>query len=99
MDALCERQFAGEINCVRLPPHVALPDVAAAFPSAAGIFLAAKSAADLGPTGAHVYIGNAAVTAAHAYTCLRLAEVARKYGRAETLPHLGVHRQGPPHIP
>src|ERR1039457_5230967 len=69
-DALRQRQLAGPVERVGLPPHVGLPRVAARFAAAAGILLTTEGAADLGATGADIDVGDAAIAAAMAQECL-----------------------------
>ena len=64
LDSLCQRQRVRVIHRDRLPPHVRLPRIATALASAAGILLAAESAADLGAAGSDIDVGDAAIAAA-----------------------------------
>ena len=61
LNSLRERKLAREINRVRLTAHVALPAIASALAAAAGIFLAAKCAANLGATRSGVHVCDPAI--------------------------------------
>jgi hypothetical protein len=63
VDALRERQVAAVVESAGLAAHVGLPGVGAGLATAAGLFLAAEGAADLGSGGADVDVGDAAVAA------------------------------------
>src|ERR1035438_1262786 len=58
LDALGERQFGGIIHRDGLAAHVNFPAVAAAFASAAGVFLTTERAADLRAARADVHVGD-----------------------------------------
>src|SRR5947207_1231616 len=75
LDALRQRQLGRVIDRVRLPPHVTLPGIAPAFAAAAGFFLPAKRAPDLGPARAGVDVRDAAIAPDRADKFLRLAHV------------------------
>src|SRR5438067_10489662 len=92
LDSLGEREFAGGIDRVSLPPHVTLPGVAAAFASAAGFFLAAESPADFGPAGAGIDIGNAAIASTNAAVFFHLAKVVGEDFRTQARGHGVVQR-------
>src|SRR5580704_3523355 len=54
---LSERQLRTPVDGVRLAPHVRLPGIRARLAAAAGVFLAAEGAADLGPRSAEIDVG------------------------------------------
>ena len=61
LDALRQWQIRRPVDRVSLTSHVGLPGVGAGFPPAAGLFFAAKYAADLRARCADVDVGDAAV--------------------------------------
>ena len=87
LDALGERQFGGIIHRDGLAAHVSFPAVAAAFASAAGVFLAAERAADLRAARADVHVGDAAIAAGRGDKLLGLAHFIRENCGAQTLRH------------
>src|SRR5205085_5900159 len=93
-DSLGERQLAGVVDGVRRPAHVGLPRVRSRLATAAGLLLAAESAADLRPTRADVHVGDAAVAAGGAHEALGLADVVGEDRRGETLRHVVLERDG-----
>src|SRR5437899_6299896 len=61
LNSLSQGQFTGEVDRVRLAPHVTLPAIASALASTAGIFFAAERAADFRAAGSGIYVSNAAI--------------------------------------
>src|SRR5690606_13309871 len=93
LDALRERQFARIIDGVGGAPHVVLPGIRAGLAAAAGFFLAAERAADLGARGADVDVGDAAVRAGGRQEGLGFAQVVGEDRRRQALRHAIVHGQ------
>src|SRR5436190_17692066 len=75
LDSLRQRKLRGKINRVRLAAHITFPGIAPAFASAAGIFLAAESAANFGATRTGVDVCDPAIAPNRAHEFLRLADV------------------------
>src|SRR5205814_8896519 len=73
LDSLRERQLSRKVNRVRLTAHITFPGIAAALASAAGIFLAAKRAADLRPARAGVDVSDSTIAPDRAHEFLRFA--------------------------
>src|ERR1700704_413653 len=73
LNPLRERQLGRKVDRVRLPAHVALPGIAPALPTAAGVFLAAKSATDFGAARSRVHISDSAIAPDHTDKFFRLA--------------------------
>src|SRR3546814_17525176 len=63
LDALRQRQRVGVVDRVGLAAHVGAPRVRTRLAAAAGFLPAAERPADLGPGGAAVDVGDAAVPA------------------------------------
>src|SRR5262249_17061596 len=84
-DALRQWKVAGVVDGVGLAAHVELPGIAAAFAAAAGVFLAAEGAADFGPAGSDIDIGDAAVAASGGDEQLGLANIVGEDRGAEAL--------------
>src|SRR5690606_5419247 len=91
LDPLRQRQRIRVIDRVRLPPHVGLPRIRARFPATAGLLLAAEGAADLGPGGADVDVGDAAVRTGRRQEFLRRLQVVGEDGRGQALRHVVLH--------
>src|SRR5438093_2304026 len=61
LDSLRQRKLRGKINRVRLAAHITFPGIAAAFASAAGIFLAAERSAYFRAARASVHVRDPAI--------------------------------------
>ena len=73
-----------------MPAHVTLPTIASALAAAAGVFLAAKCAANLGATRSGVHVCDPAIASDRANKFLGLAHVVRENGRSQALRHVVV---------
>src|ERR1700730_10685232 len=63
LDPLRERQLTAPVHGIGLAAHVRLPGIGAGFAAAAGILFTTESAADFGPRGAEIDVGDTAVAA------------------------------------
>src|SRR5208282_6561944 len=84
------RQPGRIVHRARLPPHVALPGVGAALPSASGLLLAAEGAADLCPRRTDVDVGDAAIGAGGGKKGFGLADIEGEDAGREALAHVVV---------
>jgi len=87
LDSLCQRQIQPIVHGLSLPAHIRLPTVRARLPTASGLFLASECTADLGTTGTHVDIRDAAVRAPGRQKGLGFSQVGRENGRRQALRH------------
>ena len=84
-DALGQGQFAGPVDRVGLAAHIGFPGIGAGLTAAAGIFFAAKSAADFRAAGADVDIGDAAVGAFMGEKAFGRADAVGEHGAGKPL--------------
>src|ERR1700681_2352019 len=85
LDSLRERQLAAPVDRVGLAAHVCLPGIRAGFAAATGVLLAPEGAADLGPGGTEIDVGDTAITAGSGQEGFRVLQAIGEQRRGQAV--------------